>query len=140
VYHAMYSSDGSRILTASGDRTVKLWDAATGAVVRELWHGRRTARYRAAATFGKLVAAVDLVGTTTHVWDSSTGTLLAQLHNESSTFSSVAFSADGRWLATSGGDVRVFDTRTWAPALTVTGSWRLAWDPGGPRPRIPARR
>ncbi len=120
-------------VTARGDGAVKIWNAANGVMVRELQSGDRTARYRAVAMSGQLVAAVDLDGTVTHIWDSGTGGLLAQLRNESSTSSSIAFSADGRWLATSGRDVRVFDTRAWATALVVQGSGRLAWDPSGPR-------
>src|SRR5262249_48650066 len=36
VYHAMYSADGARLATAGGDGTVKIWDAASGTLVREL--------------------------------------------------------------------------------------------------------
>ena len=36
VYWASFSPDGSRIVTASGDRTANVWDARTGAVVLTL--------------------------------------------------------------------------------------------------------
>lgn len=36
VYHAIFSPDGNRVLTASGDGTVRLWDAATGSQIHVL--------------------------------------------------------------------------------------------------------
>jgi len=61
---------------------------------------------------------------------------LAELRNDASGFFSLAFSADGRWLATSGGkEVNVFDTRTWAQVWSIPGPsiHSLSWDPSGPR-------
>jgi len=34
-----FSPDGRRILTASGDNIVRLWDAQTGASLKQFWHG-----------------------------------------------------------------------------------------------------
>jgi WD40 repeat protein len=85
---------------------------------------------------GKVVAAIDIAGAVAHVWDAGTGALLAELRNDASAFPSLAFSADGRWLAASGGDdVRVFDVQTWAQALTIAGPriHSLSFDPTGPR-------
>jgi WD40 repeat protein len=140
VYQAVYSADGTRLITAGGDGTVRIWDAATGSLVRELQHERRDGkrpRYGivAASPDGKLVAAIDTVGEIAHVWDAGTGASLAQLRNDASEFPALAFSADGRWLATSGGDdVHVFDTITWARALTIPGLRvrQLSFDPSGP--------
>jgi WD40 repeat protein len=88
----------------------------------------------AALPDGKVVAAIDATGAVVHVWDTSTGALLAELRNDALDMYSLAFSADGRWLATSGGkNVRVFDVRTWAQVLTLPGQRRLSWDPTGPR-------
>jgi len=136
VYQAVYSSDGSSIVTAGGDGTVRIWDA-NGRLVRELRRDGTKSRYYAVAISpdGKLVAAIELAGVVAHVWDASTGAPLAELRNDASGFPSLAFSSDGQWLATNGGDdVRVFDTRTWAHALTIAGPGvsHLSWDPTGP--------
>ena len=75
-------------------------------------------------------------GAVAHVWDAATGAPLAELRNDASEFPGLAFSADGRWLATSGGnDVRVFDAQTWTQALTIRGPriHSLSFDPTGPR-------
>jgi len=119
VYHAVYSADGRELITAGGDGLVRIWNAGDGSLVRKLTQPRRDgqlSRYVVAALSpdGKLVAAIDLMGEVAHVWDAGTGAPLAELRNDAARFSSLAFSADGRWLATSGGnDVRVFDARTW---------------------------
>jgi WD40 repeat protein/serine/threonine protein kinase len=137
VYHAVYSADSARLVTAAED-AVRIWDPASGALVHELKQKRsdgKPADYSIAVISpdGKLVAAIDAAGRAADVWDTGTGAPLAQLRNDASGFPSIAFSADGRWLATSGGNnVRVFDVGTWAQVRTLAGR-RLSWDPTGPR-------
>ncbi len=138
VYHAVYSADGTRIVTASGDGTVKIWDAASGARLRELTHDGKPLRYYVAAISpdGKRVAAIDLMGEVVDAWDAASGALLAELRNDASGFPSITFNSTGNWLATSGGnDVRVFDTGTWSQALTIAGPRirALSFDPTGSR-------
>jgi WD40 repeat protein len=138
VYDARYSRDGARIVTSSGDGAVRIWDATTGALVRELRHDGTPRRYYATALSpdAKLIAAIDMAGAVAHVWDSASGAPLAELPNDASGVPVLAFSADGRWLASSGGDdVRVFDVSTWSQALAIAGPHirTLSFDPTGPR-------
>jgi WD40 repeat protein len=139
VYQAIFSSDGTRIVTAGRDSAVRIWDATTGALRHLLGAPAGTSpRYFVVAMSpdGHLVAAIDATGAAVRVWDAATGARVADLNNAASEWPTVAFSADGRWLATTGGnDVRVFDTGTWAPIATI-GAPRvrgLAFDPHGPR-------
>jgi WD40 repeat protein/serine/threonine protein kinase len=138
VYDARFSGDGARIVTSSGDGAVRIWDASHGTLVRELRHGGPPRRYYATALSpdGRLVAAIDITGAVVHVWDAGSGAPLAELPNDASGVPALAFSADGRWLASSGGDdVRVFDARAWTQALAITGPHirTLSFDPRGPR-------
>jgi WD40 repeat protein/serine/threonine protein kinase len=136
VYQARYSADGARLVTAGGDGTVKIWDAASGTIVRELRRNGATLRYFIAALSpdGRLVAAIDTRGDVAHVWDAVTGTPVAEIRNDGLEFPGLAFSPDGHWLATTGGgDVHVLDARTWRPVRTIRGSRvrGLAFDPTG---------
>ena len=93
VYQAVYCNQGTRLVTAAGDGTVRIWDALSGVLVRELRHdGKR--RYGALATLpdGKLVAAMDLKGEFAHVWDAATGALLAELNTDGGEYFSLGFS------------------------------------------------
>jgi WD40 repeat protein/serine/threonine protein kinase len=141
VYHASFSPEGTRLVTASNDGFVKIWDLPTGALLRALTHERldgQRARYfmAAMAPDGRSVAAIDVRGTLAHVWDASTGELIVEIPNVTGANPSLAFSPQGTWLAMSGGgDVRVFDTHTWVRVLTIAGSEvnSLSFDPTGPR-------
>jgi len=138
VYQAVYSADGTKLVTACGDGAVRIWDVASGMLVRELRHGSTKPRYYAIALSpdNKVIAAIEKEGSVAHVWDAVTGAPLAEIGNEARGLSSIAFSSDGHWLATTGGNnVRVFDTKTWARIVSIPGPGidGLSWDPSGPR-------
>ena len=64
VYDARYSSDGARLVTASGDGAVRIWDASTGKLLYTLKRQRadgKPVRYFVAALSpdNRLVAAID---------------------------------------------------------------------------------
>jgi WD40 repeat protein len=135
VYSAVFSPDGSRIITAGGDSAVRIWDATTGTLVRELRDpdGQRLRYFIVVESpDGKLIAAIDTTGKAARVWDGNTGATVASLPNDASGRPALMFSADGRWLAATGGsEARVFDTSTWVRSLTIAKSHihRLSWDP-----------
>ena len=140
VYQAVYSPDGARLVTAAAD-AVRIWDATSGALLQKLTQKRNDGKPSdyfvvALSLDGRLVAAIDAAGSMAHVWDAITGAPLAELRNDPMEFPGLAFSADGHWLATTGGEVvRVFDTHTWTPVRTIRGPGihRLAFDPTGAR-------
>lgn len=105
--------------------------------MRELrLHGRAPKWYVVAvAPDGRQVAAVDAKGTVAAVWDAAEGRVLAEQPLSGSSWPSIAFSADGRWLAASGGGaVEILDAATWRRAAALGEQIRaIAWDPAGPR-------
>ncbi|HEX3765158.1 MAG TPA: hypothetical protein VHW23_40960 [Kofleriaceae bacterium] len=137
VYSAVYSPDGTRLVTGCGDDAVRIWDTASGALIRELRHEGTRRRYWAVAlsSDGKRVVGLDLG--VAHVWDAATGAALAELRDDTpSSTPLIAFSADDHWLAMGTGNaVQVFDTQTWARVRTLDASevHGLSWDPTGPR-------
>jgi WD40 repeat protein/serine/threonine protein kinase len=138
VYDVHYTADGARIVTAAGDDTVRIWDAASGTLVRELKHAGKPSRYlyEAVSPDDKLIVAIDTNGDVARVWNAITGALLAELLVDANGFPAVAFSADGNWLATTGGDgVRVFSTSTWTQTTLIPGPGTRAFsfDPASSR-------
>ena len=138
VYQALYSADGTKLVTTGSDGAVRIWDAGSGALLRVLRPRRTAPRFIAVAISpdGTLVAATDTKGEVTHVWDFPTGAAIAELHNEGLEFPALAFSSDSRWLATTGGnDVHVFDARLGTDALVIRGPRIrcVAFDPTGSR-------
>jgi WD40 repeat protein len=109
-----YSPDGAVIASGGQDHKVRLWEATTGREVRCLDAPTGFAVQDVAFSCdGRLVAAGCGQGFT-YVWHARTGRLLHRLGSESDDQGQVAFSPDGKALATSAGKaVRVWDTVTW---------------------------
>jgi WD40 repeat protein len=128
VFFAAYTPDGHALLTAGKDRTVRLWDLATGQVTRRFDWGPAqgdgesgpsedgtlekyeqqlcddTARSCQAALSanGKRVAASR--GGVVRLWEAATGKPLGRLRTGEKRLIQLAFSADGKSLLTLGGD------------------------------------
>jgi eukaryotic-like serine/threonine-protein kinase len=139
VYQAVFSPDHSQIITAGGDGTVRVWSATTGVLIRELTdpapEGKQW-RYYAVAVAAHFVAAIDTTGTATHIWDPDTGAQIASLKNDAMEGAALSVSADGRWLAATGGDrLDVFETAGWQQVATIAGPriQSIAFDPAGQR-------
>jgi len=75
VSGAAFSADGARIVTASSDRTARIWDTASGEMLREIdGHGRGL--WTAVFSFdGGRVVTASMDGTA-RIWDVSFGMTL----------------------------------------------------------------
>lgn len=134
VYAAAWLT-ADRVVTVCGDGSVRIWNAARGGLIRELKLHGKSPRWYALSVHGDRVAAVGSKGAVAAAWDMSTGAVLVDLQLPPANWPSIAFSADGRWLAaTGGGAVEVLDTTTWRAVVSLGDQVRaLAWDPSGPR-------
>jgi WD40 repeat protein/serine/threonine protein kinase len=138
IMSAAYSPDGTRIVTASEDRTARVWDAQTGAELTKL-EGH---------TNGVMSAAFSPDGTrivtasrdqTARVWDAGTGKELLALKGHTEWVLSAAYSPDGTRIVTASEDrtARVWDAQTGAELTKLKGhtDWvtSAAYSPDGSR-------
>jgi WD40 repeat protein len=122
VFCVCFSPDGSRLATASQDKTVRLWDARTGAPLLELKGHTDGVGWVCFSPDGTRLATAgsDEIA---RVWGAQTGTSILELKGHTSDVYNVAFSPDGSRLATAGADptARLWDGRTGAALLELRG-------------------
>lgn len=110
VLDCVFSPDGSRILSASADRTLRVWDAASGAELLVLQgHGGRVMCCAFSPDGNRLVSGS--ADKTVRLWDAGSGAELAMWEGHTADVLDCRFSPDGRWVASAGGDgaVRLWD-------------------------------
>jgi WD40 repeat protein/tRNA A-37 threonylcarbamoyl transferase component Bud32 len=132
------SPDGTRFASAGADRTVKVWDAATGKALCTL-QGHQDAVFSVAfAPDGKRLASGS-ADKTVRVWDARTGEALLTLEGHENKVFCVGFSPDGTRLASAGADkiVKVRDALKGQEILSLKGHdaevLALAFSPDGKR-------
>jgi WD40 repeat protein len=99
--HVLFTPDG-RTLIASGE-SVTLWDVKTGNEARQLDAGNSPAL--AVSHDGKLLATGG--GQAVRLWDIATGAELIQLPGHLDRVGVLAFSQDGKWLASGSNDTTI---------------------------------
>jgi WD40 repeat protein len=105
-----FSAAGT-IATGSEDKTVRVWNPATG---HQIWLGanHRDEVYCLAFSFDGKTLASGSKDETVKLWQASTGKEQATLTGNRSPVASVAFSPDGKTLVTGGGLVKLWDPQT----------------------------
>jgi WD40 repeat protein len=137
VTSVAFSPDGARVLSGSADRTIKLWDAATGAMLRTFeGHSDEVNSVVFSPDGTRVLSGSE--DKTIKLWDAATGTMLRTVEGHYGGVKSVAFSPDGARLL-SGADVRLrlWDAATGALLRTFEshpgGVWSVAFSPDGAR-------
>ncbi|KAK4068839.1 hypothetical protein Purlil1_13701 [Purpureocillium lilacinum] len=147
VKSVAFSTDGQRLASGSDDDMIKVWDAVTGACVQTLkghgghvtcvifsTDGRRLASCSDDFTVkiwdAQTGASSGWPDETIKLWDATTGAFVQTLKGHRGSVTSVAFSTDGRRLASSSFDdtVKVWDAKTGACMRTLKGhgSWVMS--------------
>ncbi|KAL5374572.1 hypothetical protein DPSP01_011851 [Paraphaeosphaeria sporulosa] len=110
-----FSRDGKLVASASSDKTVRLWDAETGAHRSTLEGHSDWVRAVAFSRDGKLVASASS-DKTVRLWDAETGAHRSTLEGHSDWVSAVAFSRDGRLIQTNLGAITLSSPTTTSPS------------------------
>jgi WD40 repeat protein len=122
VFFAAFSPDGRRFVTASWDKTARVWDVETGRQVL-LLNGHAGRVYSAAfSPDGQRIATASEDGTA-RIWSALTGQEILRLNGHLDAVQFAAFSPDGRRLVTTSVDktARIWDAETGNELLRMTG-------------------
>ncbi|HET6882403.1 MAG TPA: serine/threonine-protein kinase, partial [Pirellulales bacterium] len=128
VYQVVFSPDGASLATANQDRTVRIWDAATGRSIAALAGHSDEVNAVAWSPDGKLLASASDDGTV-RLWDAQTHVAVGPVFDDGRVpIVSVVFSHDGAILASGDDQGRVVlrDTTTWQTVRCLeTGGGRV---------------
>ncbi len=109
IFHLALSPDGQRLVTASEDKTARLWDVKTRKQLAVLLGHKNKVLFAEFSPDGKKVVTASEDGTA-RLWDANTGKQLMVLLGHKGTVRSAKFSPDGRQVVTASEDKT---TRLW---------------------------
>jgi WD40 repeat protein len=136
IWDAVFSSDGSKVLTGSEDRTVCLWEMASGKLLMRL-QSKSYPRGVAISPDGSKIL-IGHYNKTISLWETASRKLLAELLYHKDLVNSVAFSLDGSKFLTSShdGTAQLWETESGRHLKTLEHSaWviRAIFSPDGVR-------
>ena len=122
VAGAAFSPDGQLVVTASLDKTARVWEAATGRSVVELHGHQGVVKSAAFSPDGQFVVTAS-VDKTARVWEAATGRSVVELHGHQDVVNSAAFSPDGQFVVTASVDktARVWEAATGRSVAALEG-------------------
>ncbi|WP_437971620.1 AAA family ATPase [Sorangium sp. So ce260] len=116
------SPDGRRIVSASDDKTLKVWDLATGKLVSTLEDHSHAVSACAISPDGRRIVSAS-GDKTLKVWDLATGNLVSTIEDNAQWVYACAISPDGRRIVSASGDktLKVWDLATGNLVSTIQG-------------------
>jgi WD40 repeat protein len=122
VRSAAFSPDGSRIVTASDDKTARIWDAATAKEIAVLRGHEGSVNSAAFSPDGSRIVTASN-DKTARIWDAAAAKEIAVLHGHEGSVNSAAFSRDGSRIVTASNDktARIWDSATGKQIAVLRG-------------------
>ncbi|KAG6903592.1 hypothetical protein DXG01_016592, partial [Tephrocybe rancida] len=107
------SPDGKQVVSGSSGRSVCIWDALTGELVKELKGHTGSVGSVSFSPDGKQVLSGSY-DKSVRIWDALTGDLVKELKGHTNSVLSVAFSPDGKQVVSGSSDksLRIWDALT----------------------------
>lgn len=143
VYGLSFDKHGGKVISSAWDNTVRIWDIAREEALQALRlppASNEPAGPIAAAAYcpvrGMLATAT---GTSVELRAATDGRLLNRLEAHEDSVLALAFSPDGKWLATTGGDnkIRLWNLNSLAAEVVLPhhadAVHAVAWSPDGKR-------
>jgi len=109
VESAAFSADGTRIVTASNDKTARVWDVASGRMLALLAGHTGAINSAVFSADGSRIVTAS-ADDTARVWDAASGRSLALLEGHTGPVNWAVFSADGSRVITASDD---YAARVW---------------------------
>lgn len=132
IWSVAFSPDGTKIAAVADGTTVRLWDVATGGMLRIMSGHTDLVQYLAFSPDGNTLVSAS-ADTTIKLWEVASGRELRSLNGHSGIVNSVMFSPDGKVLASGSADgsIRLWDNSEVLPlfALDKLEEKALRWDP-----------
>jgi len=131
-----WSPDGQQIASGSWDKSVQVWDAATGRTILTYKGHTQTVKAAVWSPDGIYIASGSW-DNTVHIWQAATGDHLSHYDGHSAQVEAVAWSPNGVFIASTSHDctVQVWKAANRATLLTYRGHaapvWSVTWSPDG---------
>jgi hypothetical protein len=122
VTSVAFSPDGRLLASGSADKTIKLWEVASGSLVRTLSGHTNYVKSVAFSPDGRLLASGS-ADKTIKLWEVASGSLVRTLSGHTDYVTSVAFSPDG-WLLASGSHdhtIKLWEVASGSLVRTLSG-------------------
>jgi tetratricopeptide (TPR) repeat protein len=136
VWSVSFSPDGKTLASGSADKTIKLWEVATGKPITTLTGHTSRVWSVSFSPDGKTLASGS-ADKTIKLWEVATSKPITTLTGHTSTVNSVSFSPDGKTLASASSDktIKLWDVATGKLITTLTGHtsrvWSVSFSPDG---------
>lgn len=122
VNYTIISPDGQKLISASADKTIKIWDLVSGREIKTLIGHSSYVNYLAISPDGQILVSAS-ADKTIKVWNLAANQEIYTLNGHNNYVNALAISSDGQWLASGSADktVKIWNLVNGQKIRTLTG-------------------